>query len=92
MRLKFSELVINFVMSHFVELIEFSSGAGILHLYQHELITLDFIQGAQFLTRLPEDLSSEKLFRSIEAIRMPRYAEVLAAARASPSSSDYAQG
>lgn len=29
---------------------------------------MDFLDGAQFLTRLPENISSENLFRSIQYI------------------------
>lgn len=43
----------------------FRTALGILHLYQDQLLTMDFLHGSQFLTRLPEDLSSEQLFRSI---------------------------
>lgn len=31
-------------------------------------MTMDFLHGAQFLTRLPDDLSSEQLFKSIQAV------------------------
>lgn len=42
--------------------------AGILYLHQDTLIKMDFLDGAQFLTRLPENISSENLFRSIQYI------------------------
>lgn len=29
---------------------------------------MDFLHGAQFLTRLPDDLSSEQLFKSIQFV------------------------
>lgn len=29
---------------------------------------MDFLHGAQFLTRLPDDLSAEQLFKSIQAV------------------------
>ncbi|XP_071441998.1 TBC1 domain family member 14-like [Hetaerina americana] len=48
----------------------FRTALGVLHLNQDLLLNLDFIRGAQFLTRLPDDLSSDRLFRSIEAVRM----------------------
>lgn len=55
---------------------------GVLHLHQEALLKLDFIHGAQFLTRLPDDLAADLLFRSIEAIHMnvgkQRFSEVLA--------------
>lgn len=44
--------------------------AGILHLHKDKLMKLDFIYAAQFLTKLPEDLSADLLFKSIEAIKM----------------------
>ncbi|XP_044268915.1 TBC1 domain family member 12-like isoform X2 [Tribolium madens] len=46
----------------------FRTALGILHLNQDILITMDFLHGAQFLTRLPDDLSSDQLFRSIQAV------------------------
>lgn len=56
---------------------------GVLHLHQEVLLQLDFLHGAQFLTRLPDDLVPDQLFRSIESIRMSvgklRFSEVLAA-------------
>lgn len=42
--------------------------AGILHLNQDLLMTMDFLHGAQFLTRLPDDMSSEQLFKSIQSV------------------------
>lgn len=41
---------------------------GILHLNQDVLLKMDFLQGAQFLTRLPDDISSDQLFKSIQSI------------------------
>lgn len=41
---------------------------GILHLNQDLLMTMDFLHGAQFLTRLPDDMSSEQLFKSIQTV------------------------
>ncbi|XP_054711360.1 TBC1 domain family member 14-like [Uloborus diversus] len=43
---------------------------GILRMYEDILLEMDFIHLAQFLTKLPEDIDSEKLFSSISAIRM----------------------
>jgi hypothetical protein len=55
---------------------------GVLHLHQEALLKLDFIHGAQFLTKLPDDLAADLLFRSIEAIHMnvgrQKFGEVLA--------------
>ncbi|XP_012229894.1 TBC1 domain family member 14-like isoform X2 [Linepithema humile] len=34
----------------------FRTALGVLHLYQEELLKMDFVHGAQFLTRLPENL------------------------------------
>jgi hypothetical protein len=56
--------------------------SGVLHLHQEALLKLDFIHGAQFLTKLPDDLAADLLFRSIESIHMnvgrQRFGEVLA--------------
>lgn len=41
---------------------------GVLHLHQEILLNMDFLHGAQFLTRLPDDLSAENLFRSIQTM------------------------
>ncbi|XP_071858362.1 TBC1 domain family member 14 [Bombus fervidus] len=43
----------------------FRTALGVLHLYQEELLKMDFVHGAQFLTRLPETLQAEALFNSI---------------------------
>ncbi|CAG4939518.1 unnamed protein product [Parnassius apollo] len=48
----------------------FNAALGILHLYQDELKDMDFISAAQFLTKLPEDLDPEALFKSISSITM----------------------
>lgn len=61
---------------------QYATITGVLHLHQEALLKLDFIHGAQFLTRLPDDLAADLLFRSIEAIHMnvgkQRFSEVLA--------------
>lgn len=46
----------------------FKCAIGILHLYQTELLTMDFVRGAQFLIKLPDSLLSSDLFRSINQI------------------------
>ncbi|XP_056633611.1 TBC1 domain family member 12-like isoform X1 [Diorhabda sublineata] len=46
----------------------FRTGLGILNLYQDTLIEMDFLQGAQFLTHLPEDISADSLFRCIQGV------------------------
>uniref|UniRef100_A0A4X1US39 Rab-GAP TBC domain-containing protein n=1 Tax=Sus scrofa TaxID=9823 RepID=A0A4X1US39_PIG len=48
----------------------FRTGLGILRLYEDILLKMDFIHIAQFLTKLPEDITSEKLFSCIAAIQM----------------------
>ncbi|XP_028030588.1 TBC1 domain family member 14-like [Bombyx mandarina] len=48
----------------------FNTALGILHLYQDELKNMDFISAAQFLTKLPEDLDPEALFKSISSVSM----------------------
>lgn len=48
----------------------FKTAIGILHLYQEQLLTMDFVRGAQFLTKLPDDLSADELFNSIAQIKI----------------------
>ncbi|KAJ8981384.1 hypothetical protein NQ317_002578 [Molorchus minor] len=46
----------------------FRTGLGILHLNQDILMDMDFLHGAQFLTHLPDDMSSDQLFKSIQLV------------------------
>ncbi|KAK3918628.1 TBC1 domain family member 12 [Frankliniella fusca] len=55
----------------------FRTALGVLHLYHDLLLGFDFLVGAQFLTKLPEDLNADSLFLSIQGIRMQRYSELL---------------
>ncbi|XP_028857371.1 TBC1 domain family member 14 isoform X2 [Denticeps clupeoides] len=59
----------------------FRSALGILRLYDDILTRMDFIHNAQFLTRLPEDISADELFNNIAAINMQsknkKWAQVL---------------
>ncbi|XP_044155894.1 TBC1 domain family member 12 isoform X1 [Bufo gargarizans] len=48
----------------------FRTALGILRLYEDILLQMDFIHIAQFLTKLPDDITSEKLFSCIAAIQM----------------------
>uniref|UniRef100_A0A8C2E7F2 TBC1 domain family, member 12b n=1 Tax=Cyprinus carpio TaxID=7962 RepID=A0A8C2E7F2_CYPCA len=48
----------------------FRTGLGILRLYEEVLLQMDFIHIAQFLTRLPEDTPSERLFSCIANTQM----------------------
>ncbi|XP_068133122.1 TBC1 domain family member 14 isoform X2 [Hyperolius riggenbachi] len=48
----------------------FSTALGILKLFEDILTRMDFIHIAQFLTKLPEDLTPEDLFASIASIQM----------------------
>ncbi|XP_062927759.1 TBC1 domain family member 12 isoform X2 [Mobula hypostoma] len=48
----------------------FRTALGILKLYEDILVQMDFIHIAQFLTKLPEDIASEKLFACITAVQM----------------------
>ncbi|XP_054168521.1 TBC1 domain family member 12-like [Oppia nitens] len=48
----------------------FRAALGILSMYYEELINLDFIYLAQFLTKLPDDIDSDKLFSYILGIHM----------------------
>lgn len=55
----------------------FRAALGVLHFYQDLLLNYDFLTGAQFLTKLPEDLNPDNLFVSIQGIRMQKYTELL---------------
>ncbi|XP_075421288.1 TBC1 domain family member 14 [Ascaphus truei] len=61
----------------------FRTALGVLKLFEDILTRMDFIHIAQFLTRLPEDLTAEDLFTSIAAIQMQsrnkKWAQVLSA-------------
>ncbi|CAG9829174.1 unnamed protein product [Diabrotica balteata] len=46
----------------------FRTALGILYLHQDVLMHMDFLQGAQFLTHLPEDISADSLFKSIQLV------------------------
>ncbi|XP_017338933.1 TBC1 domain family member 12 isoform X1 [Ictalurus punctatus] len=48
----------------------FRTALGILRLYEDVLLHMDFIHMAQFLTRLPEHVSAERLFSSIHNTHM----------------------
>ncbi|KAK9887169.1 hypothetical protein WA026_020622 [Henosepilachna vigintioctopunctata] len=48
----------------------FRTALGILYLHQDVLLKMDFVDGAQFLTRLPDNISTELLFKSIQTISM----------------------
>ncbi|XP_067657722.1 TBC1 domain family member 14-like isoform X1 [Haliotis asinina] len=65
----------------------FRTALGILRLYEGILINMDFIHLAQFLTKLPEDISADNLFRNIDTIRMnsdkKKFAQVLSIHRES---------
>jgi hypothetical protein len=58
---------------------------GILRMYRDILMRLDFIHLAQFLTRLPDNISGVELFDNIAQIRMTvdkqRFTQVLAVRR-----------
>ncbi|KAG9345479.1 hypothetical protein JZ751_008623, partial [Albula glossodonta] len=59
----------------------FRTALGILRLYEDILTKMDFIHNAQFLTKLPEDISAEELFTAINSIQMhsknKKWAQVL---------------
>lgn len=50
-------------------------------MYEETLIDMEFIHLAQFLTKLPEDLPADRLFKNIEFIKMQidkkRFGQVL---------------
>ncbi|TSK14529.1 TBC1 domain family member 12 [Bagarius yarrelli] len=48
----------------------FRTALGILRMYEDVLLHMDFIHMAQFLTRLPEDVSAERLFNAIHNTHM----------------------
>nr|XP_015200418.1 PREDICTED: TBC1 domain family member 14 isoform X2 [Lepisosteus oculatus] len=48
----------------------FRTALGILKLYEDILTKMDFIHNAQFLTKLPEDISPDELFIAIASIQM----------------------
>lgn len=48
----------------------FRSAIGILYMYQDLLLQMDFINLAQFLTKLPPSILSTELFRCISCIKM----------------------
>jgi hypothetical protein len=39
-------------------------------MYQEVLKEMDFLQGSQFLTKLPDDICCDTLFKSIESIHL----------------------
>jgi len=59
----------------------FRAALGILKLYEYDLLELDFINAAQLLTKLPEDIDGLKLFRAIEQLNWPteksRFSQIL---------------
>ncbi|XP_078066351.1 TBC1 domain family member 14-like isoform X4 [Mustelus asterias] len=61
----------------------FRTALGLLKLYEDILTQLDFIHMAQFLTKLPEDMSSEDLFGAIATIQLQsrnkKWSQVLSA-------------
>lgn len=59
----------------------FRTALGVLHLHQEILLGFDFLAGAQFLTKLPEDLNADNLFSSIQGIRMQHYVDLLSTYR-----------
>ncbi|CAH1782530.1 unnamed protein product [Owenia fusiformis] len=48
----------------------FRTALGILKMYEETLMTMEFIHLAQYLTKLPEDINGDILFRCIESIHM----------------------
>lgn len=41
-----------------------------MNLSKNELLKMDFLRGAQYLTKLPENMNPDILFKSISSIRM----------------------
>ncbi|CAL1534076.1 unnamed protein product [Lymnaea stagnalis] len=48
----------------------FKTAIAILNIYESILLKMDFIHVAQFLTKLPEDISGDQLFKEVENVRM----------------------
>ncbi|XP_071502850.1 LOW QUALITY PROTEIN: TBC1 domain family member 14-like [Diadema antillarum] len=48
----------------------FRVALGILSLYEDTLLTMDFIQAAQFLTNIPPDIDSDRLFKHTDNVDM----------------------
>ncbi|BFY97913.1 hypothetical protein BsWGS_00953 [Bradybaena similaris] len=48
----------------------FRTALAILKIHESILVKMDFIHAAQFLTKLPEDVSADQLFKEIETIKM----------------------
>jgi TBC1 domain family member 14 len=47
----------------------FGASLGLLNLYKDDLLQMDFINIVKFLNKLPEDINSTKLFKSIEQMK-----------------------
>lgn len=47
----------------------FCTALGILNMYKDQLINMDFEQIVKFLTKLPDDINSTQLFKSIEKVK-----------------------
>lgn len=48
----------------------FKTAIGILNIYQRQLLNMDFVRGAQFLKKLPDNLCADELFDSIKQINI----------------------
>uniref|UniRef100_A0A0B6ZTS7 Rab-GAP TBC domain-containing protein n=2 Tax=Arion vulgaris TaxID=1028688 RepID=A0A0B6ZTS7_9EUPU len=48
----------------------FRTALAILKIHESVLLKMDFIHAAQFLTKLPEDVSADQLFKEIETVKM----------------------
>ncbi|XP_064601801.1 TBC1 domain family member 12-like isoform X2 [Liolophura sinensis] len=68
----------------------FRTALGILKMYEDILLQMDFIHLAQFMTKLPEMISGETLFKCIDCIKMTidkkRFTQVLSSFRDSKES------
>jgi hypothetical protein len=78
-------LTVRSKLRHSLETVIIAVCAGILRMYRDILMRLDFIHLAQFLTRLPDNISGMELFDNIAQIRMTvdkqRFTQVLAVRR-----------
>ena len=65
----------------------FRTSLGILKMHEEVLLHMDFCHMVQLLTKLPDDLSGDNLFKNIEAIKMnidkKRFTQVLASRKES---------
>ncbi|KAI5693933.1 hypothetical protein M8J76_015005 [Diaphorina citri] len=55
------------------EVFIFRAALGILQLHEDALLEMDFLQGSKFLTKLPDNMDADKLFKSIAQMSVSIY-------------------